>query len=157
MRNISTIVVVGVTDGLAFLLASLGQRAVKPSRASLLLSLESLSTLLIGYIFLSETMSYIELFGGFLMFAAVILSTEDIMGANSSDTIDNRVTTPIEYEKWVAVASGGTELRLGGRARVRSSSYDRTTTKSRLQNTALLQQAINGNNIVNNYQAISSV
>ncbi len=156
MNNITTITIVGVTDGMAFLLASLGQREVKPSRASLLLSLESLSTLLVGYIFLHETMTYIELFGGLLMFLAVLLSTEDLMGTNSNVSIaDNRNRTVMDYEKWVSMTSGTTEVRLGGRARVRSSSYDRTTTKP---NGALLQQAINGNKVVvNSYQAISNL
>ena len=157
MNNVTTITIVGVTDGLAFLLASLGQREVKPSRASLLLSLESLSTLVIGYIFLNETMTYIELFGGLLMFLAVLLSTEDLMGTNSNALVDNRNRTMMDYENWVSMASGTTEVRLGGRARVRSSSYDRTTAKHS-PNAALLQQAINGNKVVvNNYQAISTV
>jgi len=156
MSNITTISIVGITDGLAFLLASLGQREVKPSRASLLLSLESLSTLLIGYIFLNEVMSYIELFGGLLMFIAVLLSTEDLMGTNSNQLlVDNKNKAVVDYEKWVSMASGTTEVRLGGRARVRSSSYDRAA-KSR-PNAALLQQAIYGKVITNNYQAISSV
>ena len=158
MNNITTITIVGVTDGMAFLLASLGQRNVKPSRASLLLSLESLSTLLIGYIFLHETMTYIELFGGLLMFLAVLLSTEDLMGTGTNSNVsivDNKNRTMMDYEKWVSMTSGTTEVRLGGRARVRSSSYDRTTTKP---NGALLQQAINGNKVVvNNYQAISNL
>ena len=91
------------------------------------------------------------------MFLAVLLSTEDLMGTNSNALVDNRNRTMMDYEKWVSMASGTTEVRLGGRARVRSSSYDRTTAKHS-PNAALLQHAINGNKVVvNNYQAISTV
>lgn len=60
--------------GLAYSLQILGQKELKPSVASLIMSLESVFAVLCGWLFLHESMTFWEGIGCILMFAAVILS-----------------------------------------------------------------------------------
>ena len=60
--------------GIAYGLQIIGQKNLKPSAASLLLSLESVFAAIFGILFLQEKMTGKEIFGCFLIFAAVILS-----------------------------------------------------------------------------------
>lgn len=60
--------------GLAYSLQILGQRELKPSVASLIMSLESVFAVLCGWLFLNETMTLWEAIGCVLVFTAVILS-----------------------------------------------------------------------------------
>lgn len=60
--------------GVAYTLQIIAQKNVAPTVASLLLSLESVFSMLAGWVILGERMSGRELFGCFLVFAAVILA-----------------------------------------------------------------------------------
>lgn len=60
--------------GVAYTLQILGQRDADPTVASLLLSLESVFSVLAGWVILGQSLSGKELFGCVLMFAAIILA-----------------------------------------------------------------------------------
>ena len=60
--------------GAAFTLKTLGQKNVPPTAASLILSLESVFSVLSGWVFLKETLSLREAAGCALMFGATVLS-----------------------------------------------------------------------------------
>jgi drug/metabolite transporter (DMT)-like permease len=60
--------------GVAYTLQILGQKDADPTVASLLLSLESVFSVLAGWVLLGQHLSSRELFGCLLMFAAIILS-----------------------------------------------------------------------------------
>lgn len=60
--------------GVAYTLQILGQRNADPTVASLLLSLESVFSVLAGWVILGQELSKKELFGCALMFAAIILA-----------------------------------------------------------------------------------
>lgn len=59
--------------GVGYTLQILGQKYVEPTVASLIMSLESVISVLAGWLILQEVLSVRELFGCVLMFAAVIL------------------------------------------------------------------------------------
>ena len=59
--------------GVAYTLQIYGQRNLDPTVASLILSLESVVSVLAGWVILNQTMSSKEIFGCVLVFAAVIL------------------------------------------------------------------------------------
>lgn len=59
--------------GVAYTLQILGQKHVEPAVASLILCLESVVSVIAGWLLLHETLSQRELLGCLLMFAAVIL------------------------------------------------------------------------------------
>lgn len=60
--------------GVAYSLQIVGQKSLEPTRASLIMSLESVFAMLFGWLLLKETMTSHELLGCGLVFAAVILS-----------------------------------------------------------------------------------
>lgn len=60
--------------GVAYTLQILGQKNADPTVASLLLSLESVFSVLAGWVILGESLSGKELFGCVLMFASIILA-----------------------------------------------------------------------------------
>ena len=60
--------------GVAYSLQIIGQKDLEPTPASLIMSLESVFAALCGWLFLKEQMSFTELCGCGLVFAAVILS-----------------------------------------------------------------------------------
>ena len=60
--------------GVAYTLQILGQKNAEPTVASLLLSLESVFSVLAGWVLLGQRLSGRELFGCALMFAAIILA-----------------------------------------------------------------------------------
>ena len=60
--------------GLAYTLQIVGQKSLEPTRASLIMSLESVFAALFGWLLLHETMTAFELFGCGLVFLAVLLS-----------------------------------------------------------------------------------
>jgi len=62
------------SGGIAYTLQILGQERTNPVTGSLLMSTESLWSLIAGYFILHETLSGRELLGGLLMFASLILS-----------------------------------------------------------------------------------
>ena len=71
------IALVGVTEGISFLFATLGQMYTAPSKAALIFSLESVAAAVGAYFFLGEILSYTELFGCFLMLSAAVLCSYD--------------------------------------------------------------------------------
>lgn len=62
-----------LSSGVAYTCQIIGQKDLDPTLASLIMSLESVFSLLSGWIFLHESMSGRELLGSALMFAAIIL------------------------------------------------------------------------------------
>lgn len=62
------------SNGIAYTLQIVGQRGVNPTVASLILSLESVVSVIAGWLILSQTMSGRELLGCTLMLGAVILA-----------------------------------------------------------------------------------
>lgn len=63
-----------LSSGAGYTLQILGQKGADPTVASLLLSLESVFSVLAGWILLGQALSGRELFGCFLMFGAIILA-----------------------------------------------------------------------------------
>ena len=84
------IVFVGFTEATAFVLSALGQMYVAPTRAALLYSLESVTTCVLGYIFLDEILSKVEMFGCFLMFIATLISSLGEVSENDEDFIETK-------------------------------------------------------------------
>ena len=60
--------------GVAYTLQIIGQKHLKPTPASLIMSLESVFAVLFGWLLLNERMTKYEISGCILVFAAVILS-----------------------------------------------------------------------------------
>ena len=60
--------------GVAYTLQIVGQKGMNPTVASLILSLESVVSVLAGWVILHETLSKKELLGCVLMFVAIILA-----------------------------------------------------------------------------------
>lgn len=63
-----------MSSGVAYTLQMVGQQGVNPTVASLLLSLESVFSVLAGWLILGEHLSIRELFGCGLIFAAIVLA-----------------------------------------------------------------------------------
>ena len=63
-----------MSSGIAFTLQVIGQRGVNPTVASLIMSLESVFSVLAGWIILGENLSLKEALGCILIFGAIILS-----------------------------------------------------------------------------------
>ena len=63
-----------LSSGIAFTLQIVGQKAVEPSTASLLMSLESVFAVLSGWIVLGDVLSLWETVGCILIFAAILIS-----------------------------------------------------------------------------------
>ena len=62
------------SNGIAYTLQIIGQRGVNPTVASLILSLESVVSVIAGWLILSQSMNSRELLGCALMLGAVILA-----------------------------------------------------------------------------------
>ncbi len=62
------------SNGIAYTLQIIGQKDLHPTLAAIIMSLESVMSVIFGWLLLSETMSEREIFGCALMFTAVILS-----------------------------------------------------------------------------------
>lgn len=63
-----------MSNGVAYTLQIIGQRGINPTIATLILSLESVMAVILGYIFLNEQLSSKEIIGAILMFSAVIIA-----------------------------------------------------------------------------------
>lgn len=63
-----------LSSGAAYTLQIIGQRGMNPTVASLIMSLESVISVLAGWLILHQTLSGREIFGCVLMFAAIILA-----------------------------------------------------------------------------------
>jgi drug/metabolite transporter (DMT)-like permease len=80
------IVFVGIVEGAAFLISTIGQmHATSNARSALIFSLEAVFTAILGYIFLGEELTYLEMFGCFLMFLATVISSESLDGDQSTE------------------------------------------------------------------------
>ena len=62
-----------LSSGVGYTLQIIGQKGLNPTMASLLMSLESVFSVLAGWIFLHQALSARELSGCILMFAAIVL------------------------------------------------------------------------------------
>ena len=60
--------------GVAYTLQIVGQKGMNPTVASLILSMESVISVIAGWLILHQTLSTKELMGCVLMFAAIILA-----------------------------------------------------------------------------------
>ncbi len=70
-----TIAYAGImSSGVAYTLQILGQKHTKPAQASLIMSLESVFSVLGGWLFLNEALTFKELFGCALIFAAICIA-----------------------------------------------------------------------------------
>jgi drug/metabolite transporter (DMT)-like permease len=78
------ILFVGLTEAVSYTLDTLGQMYTTATRASLIMSLDSVTTAIMGYFFLGEIMSTKEIFGSTLMLIATVLSTSCISFENQS-------------------------------------------------------------------------
>ncbi len=63
-----------LSSGVAYTLQIVGQRGMNPTVAALIMSMESVFSLLAGWVLLDQTMSIKELLGCVLVFAAIILA-----------------------------------------------------------------------------------
>ena len=78
--------------GIAFTLQSVGQKDTNPTIASLLMSLESVFSLLGGIVIMHETMTWKEGLGCGLMFLAVILTQlQDLLGNRKKRSDEERI------------------------------------------------------------------
>ena len=62
-----------LSSGIGYTLQIIGQKGLNPTTASLLMSLESVFSVLAGWILLHQALSARELSGCILMFAAIVL------------------------------------------------------------------------------------
>ena len=75
IRALPSIAYAGVmSSGVAYTLQIIGQQNLNPAIASITMSLESVFAALAGWIVLGQSMSFRELAGCVLMFAAIILA-----------------------------------------------------------------------------------
>lgn len=63
-----------IGSGVAYTLQIIGQSKLKPSIASLIMSLEAVFTLILAWLILKEAMTMREIFGSVLMFSAIIIA-----------------------------------------------------------------------------------
>ena len=71
--NLDYILQADILEGVAYTLQIIGQKGMNPTVASLILSLESVVSVIAGFLILHQTLSLRELIGCVLMFAAIIL------------------------------------------------------------------------------------
>ena len=77
--------------GVAYTLQIVGQKDMDPTVAALILSLESVVSVLAGWVLLGESMSLRELSGCGLMFAAIILA--QLPGSKEAGSVSNERKT----------------------------------------------------------------
>ena len=63
-----------LSSGAGYTLQIIGQRGMNPTVASLIMSMESVISVIAGWLLLGQAMSARELFGCVLMFAAIVLA-----------------------------------------------------------------------------------
>lgn len=86
MMTWKALVYAGVfSSGIAYTLQIIGQRGLNPTIASLIMSLESVVSVISGFVFLNETMTGREVLGCVLMFGAVVLAQIPVDTLLSSD------------------------------------------------------------------------
>lgn len=73
------IVFVGITEGAAFLISTIGQmHSTSSARSALIFSLEAVFTAILGYWILGEALTHWEMLGCALMFAATLISSASL-------------------------------------------------------------------------------
>lgn len=72
-----SIITVGASEVAAVTFTTLGQMHTPAARASLLMSLENVSSAVAGFLFLRETLDLLEFFGCVIMFVATLISSVD--------------------------------------------------------------------------------
>lgn len=73
------IVFVGITEGAAFLISTIGQmHSTSSARSALIFSLEAVFTAILGYLILGEALTNWEMVGCALMFAATLISSASL-------------------------------------------------------------------------------
>ncbi len=77
------------SSGIAFTLQTVSQKHISGATASILMSMESVFSILGGYIFLKEKLSMLELTGCAVIFAAVIIAQLPQKEITSADSADN--------------------------------------------------------------------
>lgn len=75
-----------LASGVGYTLQVIGQKGMNPTIASLLLSLESVTAALSGFIFLNQKLSFSEILGCIIMFIAIILAQLPIAAGTSNDS-----------------------------------------------------------------------
>jgi drug/metabolite transporter (DMT)-like permease len=95
--NWATILIVGIGDACGFLFSTVGQRYVRPSRTSILLSMESVNSVIFAYLIINEKLSFLEIVGSILMFLSTIISSNEINLKNCL-YINNNNKNNIEYK-----------------------------------------------------------
>ena len=63
-----------LSSGVGYTLQIIGQRGMNPTVASLIMSMESVISVLAGWVLLGQALTARELFGCALMFAAIVLA-----------------------------------------------------------------------------------
>jgi transporter len=81
IKAMSSLLFVGIFSGACgYTLQNVGQQYVRPSIASLLMSLESVFSAIFAWIILGEMLGSREMLGAILMFSAIILAQLPIKG-----------------------------------------------------------------------------
>lgn len=76
-----------LSGGVAYTLQISGQRRVKPTTASLIMSLESVNSAIAGWVLLGQKLNRVEILGCTLIFAAVILTQLPERGIKSTRSV----------------------------------------------------------------------
>ena len=73
--GISLIALVGILESMGYLISTVGQTYSSSARAALIYSLESVNTVILGYILLKEALTKMEIIGCTLVFIATYISS----------------------------------------------------------------------------------
>ena len=85
-QNWKMIIIVGICEATAFALSTVGQTYSSPTRAALIYSLEAVVCATFAYFFLGETLTWVECFGGLLMFLACVCSSTAVAADEESQS-----------------------------------------------------------------------
>lgn len=85
-KSVPSILYTGIlSTGVAYTLQIIGQKNTEPAVASLILSLESVVSVIGGYLILHETLSTVEIIGCIFMFIGVVIAQRRPKDARSKD------------------------------------------------------------------------
>jgi len=94
--GILLIALVGVVESTAYLISAVGQTYSSSARAALIYSLESVNTVILGYIVLKEALTKLEILGCTLVFMATYISSSEEVAAESHvEALEEAECTPI--------------------------------------------------------------
>jgi drug/metabolite transporter (DMT)-like permease len=102
----SMVLLVGITEAVSFLLATLGQIYVDASKSAVIFSFESVVGAVGGYFWLGEKLDTIEIVGCVLMLGAVLFSSYE----TSKDYDDNSTSSDDSDDANQSVEVGGIEM-----------------------------------------------